>query len=232
MTYLDDNEFDKSIRRLAASRPISLPDSLEERILRCVGVPEKKEVHVMKRIYLKRFVLIAAALAVMAGCLTVGALAFSSETVIEKPVPVEQEKIVMEKMGITLILPDSWKGRYIVKSDDENCYVMCRSVAEYLRGEDCEDKMETGIESGFLFWVNKISDIPMTPDEFYGWIPWTAIYLFATEDGTYCINMASDVQYDPADEESARDYQEMYSQIGSIKVIPNDILKSAIINDP
>ena len=28
-------------------------------------------------------------------------------------VPVEQETVVLEDFGITLILPDSWKGKYL-----------------------------------------------------------------------------------------------------------------------
>lgn len=229
MTHLDDREFDESVRRLAASEQIALPEGLEERILRCVGVPEKKEVHTMKRIYLKRVLLIAAALAIMAGCLAVGAMAFSSETIIEKPVPVEQEKIVMDKMGITLILPDSWKDRYIVKTDDTNCYVMCRSASESWYGEDCDDELEIGPNFGYLFCVNKVTSTPMMPDEFYAWIPWPSIYLFATESGTYCISMASDVEYPIDDQEVASDYQEMYSQIQSIKVILDDAVKSESI---
>ena len=45
----------------------------------------------------------------------VGAIAFSSETIVE--VPAEQETIELEAIGLTLILPDSWEGKYGVEMD-------------------------------------------------------------------------------------------------------------------
>ena len=55
-------------------------------------------------------------LAGMAACSgAVGALAFSRETVTE--VPAEQEQVVLREIGVTLLLPDSWKGRYEVVED-------------------------------------------------------------------------------------------------------------------
>ena len=60
----------------------------------------------------RRFLAAAAVLALMAASFTVGALAFSRE------VPVEQETIELPGIGLTLILPDSWKGRYEVEKDE------------------------------------------------------------------------------------------------------------------
>ena len=54
---------------------------------------------------LRRFLAVAVAAALMAASFTVGALAFSRE------VPAEQETIELPGIGLTLILPDSWKGR-------------------------------------------------------------------------------------------------------------------------
>jgi len=55
----------------------------------------------------KKPVIAIAVLMVWSGI--VGAVAFGEETVIE--VPVEQETIEIEEIGLTLILPDSWKGK-------------------------------------------------------------------------------------------------------------------------
>lgn len=46
----------------------------------------------------------------------VGAFAFARETVVE--VPIEQETLTIEELGLTLILPDSWKGRYALMQDE------------------------------------------------------------------------------------------------------------------
>ena len=54
----------------------------------------------------------AAVLALMVCSGAVGAVAFAQEIVVE--VPVQQETVTFEEIGITLILPDSWKGHYEV----------------------------------------------------------------------------------------------------------------------
>ena len=98
----------------------------------------------------RRFLAAAAVLALMAASFTVGALAFSRE------VPVEQETIELPGIGLTLILPDSWKGRYEVEKDEGEswCRVYARSVLE--------KNPEWG---GALFYVDRSYDRPMTPEE-------------------------------------------------------------------
>ena len=69
--------------------------------------------HRQKRI--RQFLAAAAALLLMVSSFSVGAIAFAHEIIIE--VPVEQENVVLEEIGLTLILPDSWKGKYEVIED-------------------------------------------------------------------------------------------------------------------
>ena len=45
----------------------------------------------------------------------VGALAFSRETVTE--VPAQQETVELAGIGVTVLLPDSWVGKYEVVQD-------------------------------------------------------------------------------------------------------------------
>ena len=40
----------------------------------------------------------------------VGAVSFAKETIVE--VPVDQEAIPIDEIGLTVILPDEWKGKY------------------------------------------------------------------------------------------------------------------------
>lgn len=94
-------------------------------------VPNYARQHRQKR--LKRFTAIAAVIALMICSFTVGAAAFAKETVIE--VPVEQETIEIKEIGLTLILPDSWKGKYALEHDDDfkEYYIYDPAIRE---GED------------------------------------------------------------------------------------------------
>ena len=56
----------------------------------------------------RKIAALAAVIALMICSGAVGAIAFSSETIVE--VPAEQETIELEAIGLTLILPDSWEG--------------------------------------------------------------------------------------------------------------------------
>ena len=65
----------------------------------------------------RRIAAAAAALAVMVcGGFGLGATVFAQEIEVPVEVPVEQETITYEDMGVTLILPDSWRGQYGVDS--------------------------------------------------------------------------------------------------------------------
>ena len=66
----------------------------------------------------RRIAAAAAALAVMVcGGFGLGATVFAQEIEVPVEVPVEQETITYEDMGVTLILPDSWRGQYGVDSN-------------------------------------------------------------------------------------------------------------------
>ena len=52
--------------------------------------------------------------------------------------------------------------------------------------------------------------------------PWNivpSVYLMTTADGTYCLHCASDVQYDPRDEEATENYVSMYQEISQIRLV-------------
>ena len=64
-----------------------------------------------------RLIAVAAVIALMACSFCAGAVAFAKEVVVE--VPAEQEIIEIEEIGLTLILPDSWKGKYAFEQDND-----------------------------------------------------------------------------------------------------------------
>ena len=218
MNYRDDKELDDALRSLARSEWIALPEGLDERLSRCLGgLPEKmnKGEHPVKshtKKILNRTILAAAVLALMVGCLAVGALA----------VPQERQEIVMEDIGLTVVLPDSWKDRYFVKNTGSECYVYCKAVMEYDRIHGDETAL-TDPKWGCLFSIGLSTDEPMTPEEFAAWTPVPALYLFSTENGTYSLGFASDVQW-PSPvvggeyaKEAYDEYNAMFDDISSIR---------------
>ena len=135
----------------------------------------------------RRIAAAAAALAVMVcGGFGLGATVFAQEIEVPVEVPVEQETITYEDMGVTLILPDSWRGQYGVDSNG----------SVYALG--ARDEYNPAV----LFWIDLYPE-QLTKDEFDSTLgPWNvvpSVYLMTTADGTYCLHCASDVQYDPRD---------------------------------
>lgn len=156
----------------------------------------------------RRLLAAAAVLALMAASFTVGALAFSRE------VPVEQETIELPDIGLTLILPDSWKGHYGVEMnrDGSSCGVYAKTAHE------------ADGEVGYLFWVGQAYDEPMTPAELKEQSPVPCRYLFSTANATYSINYASDVEYDPDDPEEAQEYLQMWREKEQIRFLVDGVL--------
>ena len=176
----------------------------------------------------KRAVAIAAVVALMAGCFTVGALAFSRESVIEVPVeidvpveipvevPVEPETAELTDIGLTLIMPDSWKGRYAVEHDGDNFSIYNPSIREAMGGDS-----ETYLSGGTIFYINLWSQ-QLTKDEFDAGGEWeyaACRYIMATEKGTYLLYYVSDVQ---CTMDTLEEFRQMESEIKDIQfVIPN-----------
>ena len=146
--------------------------------------------------------------ALMLASFTVGAMAFSQE------VPVEQETIALPKIGLTLILPDSWKGRYGVEMNEDGsaCGVYVKMVHE------ADETI------GYLFWVGKAYDEPMTPSELEERSAIPCRYLFATANATYSINYASDVEYDPENPEETQEYLQVWREKEQIRFVLDNAL--------
>ena len=157
---------------------------------------------------LRRLLAAAVVLALMAISFTAGALAFSRE------VPAEQEMIELPGIGLTLILPDSWKGRYGVEMNEDGsaCGVYVKMVHE------ADETI------GYLFWVGKAYDEPMTPSELEERSAIPCRYLFATANATYSINYASDVEYDPEDPEETQEYLQLWGEKDQIRFLVDGVL--------
>lgn len=159
---------------------------------------------------LRRFLAAAVAAALMAASFTVGALAFSRE------VPVEQETIELPGVGLKLVLPDSWKGRYRVVMDEDTlgCDVYVKSIYEQ-EGE--------WAEAGLLFGVYKEYDYPLSQKEIDELTPASNWHFFSTPDATYVISYAGDVQWDPSDPEQEQVFRQMRAEIDQIRFLVDGI---------
>lgn len=168
---------------------------------------------------IRRFLAAAAVLALMVCSGTVGAWAFSKETVVE--VPVEQETITFEEIGLTLILPDSWKGRYEVIQDTFQPYnspmweICVKSVYDARIPTDESGEV---LYRGTLFYVFQYADYSMSAEEFAAdeGIAGIGRYLLSTEKATYAILYTTDVQCDSA---QAEEYRALEQTAREIQVI-------------
>ena len=156
----------------------------------------------------RRIASAAAALVVaVGGACALGSTVFAQEVEVPVEVLVEPESVTFEEYGITLMLPDGWKGNYAVDYD-EKCVYMPSLSQEHGR---C-----------VLFWLGFYPE-QLTKDEFDNiqgpWNVVPSIYIMTTADGTYSLHCASDVQYDPSNAAEAEAYVRMYREIEQIRFV-------------
>ncbi|MCH5269431.1 MAG: hypothetical protein J1E83_01655 [Lachnospiraceae bacterium] len=165
-----------------------------------------------RRTRIRQILATAAVLILMVSSFSVGAIAFARE------VSVEQETLELEGVNLTLILPDSWMGQYSVEKYNQNYVVYNPQIRESVsEGIDMFD-------GGVLFYIVCYEE-SMTEEQFIeNGLDFTAYrYILATRDKTYILHYASDVQYDPADEEQVRIYSKMASEIKDIQFVVSNV---------
>ena len=185
-----------------------------------------------RRRRLRRLVSLAAVIALMAASFTTGAMAFSRETVVE--VPAEQETLELTELGLTLILPDSWKGHYDLMEWEDQYVVICPEIREAALAQSRQEWTEGGTEwpeeldrnpfsGGMLFYIFGIPEA-LTPEQLENsdwgdFANFTATrYLLATADRTYLLCHASDVQFT---QETQGLYEELEGSVQDIRVVVN-----------
>lgn len=203
--------------------------NVEEDLVRRAGEPPDYAAR-RRKTGLRRLVSLAAVVALMAVSFTTGALAFSRETVVE--VPVEQETLELAELGLTLILPDSWKGRYELMEWEDQYVVVCPEIRKAVLTQSREEWGAGGMEwpeeldrnpfsGGMLFYIFGIPEA-LTPEQLEDsdWGEFVNItatrYLLATADRTYVLFYASDVQFT---QETQELYRELESGVKDIRVV-------------
>ncbi len=188
-------------------------------------IPDYAARHRRKR--LRQLLAAAAVLVLMVSSFSVGAIAFAREIIIE--VPVEQENVVLEEIGLTLILPDSWKGRYEVIEDtfvpnNSTMWEFC--VKSIYDAQTPTDESGEVYYRGTLFSIFQYTDYCMSVEEFeQSGIAGISRYLFATENATYVIMYASDLQFDPENPAQMNEWNAMERSEEEIRFVVDNILK-------
>ena len=249
---MSDKQFDEFLRETAHREEVPIPSGLENRlkeIYQQLEEPPQESIKgkppVRRRIFTTaRIAAFAAVLALCLGSMALGALAFSTERVtevkVEVPVevPVEREIIVLEEIGLSLILPDDWRDRYVVlpQKSGSGCHVYVKLIYDWYMEMGLDDGFDPGY--GHLFSVAHCDDTPMTAEEFYAQDGHYATYLVSTEDGTYCVGYPTDVQwpmlplYPPNEAERTtpeqvaameQEYRTMEREIADIQIVLNNI---------
>ena len=156
---------------------------------------------------------IAAVIVLMACSGAVGALAFSRETVTE--VPAQQETVELAGIGVTVLLPDSWVGKYEVVQDSFLPYNS--AMWEFCAKSVYEDGT---FYRGSLFTVFQYADYSMSAEEFaQSGLAGIGQYLFATEDATYAVMYAGDVQYDPDNAAQQETWYALSQTVQEVRIV-------------
>lgn len=188
-------------------------------------IPDYAAQHRQKRF--KRFLAAAAVLVLMVSSFSAGSIAFAREIIVE--VPVEQEKVELEEIGLTLILPDSWKGRYEVIEDifvpnNSTMWEFC--VKSIYDAQIPADESGELLYRGTLFYVFQYADYCMSVEEFeQSGIAGIGRYLFATENATYAIMYATDVEFDLENTDHMEEWNAMEQSEDEIQIVVGNILK-------
>ena len=165
----------------------------------------------------------AAALVLMFSGFSVGAIVFARE------VPVEQENVVLEEIGLTLILPDSWKGKYEVIEDvfvPNNSIMWEFCVKSVYDAQTPADESGRVLYRGTLFYIFQYADYSMSAEEFeQSGIAGIGRYLFATENATYVILYTTDLQFDPENSVQMDEFNAMEQSEKEIRFVVDNILK-------
>lgn len=165
-----------------------------------------------RRRRVRRILSVAAMLVLLAGSFAVGSLTAAANA---DPIYIEktQELIVVGDSGITLVLPESWAGKYGYEVDGENIAVYHRATHE--------DSSSDWQGAGYLFWINCVEELyPL--DYSY---PAPGYTIATTDTHTYMLIRASDVQYDPQNEALAAEYLALSAGIQDIQILLTDWMR-------
>jgi len=170
-----------------------------------------------------RLLAIAAVLVLMVGSFSAGALVFAKETIVE--IPVEQERVNLEEIGLTLLVPQEWRGKYEViegsfGTDNSTMWEFC--VKSVYDSETPVGNTEE-VYRGTLFYVYQYADYSISALDFIKELPAEQAgqikYLFATEKATYVMRYADGNQYDPENAVQKEEYLALEQSVQNLQFV-------------
>lgn len=170
-----------------------------------------------RRAKIRRACSYAAMIFVVITCVTLGAMVFANDETAK--IFADQEIVTLEHIGVTLILPESWKGRYAV---EEVTYGKYEVYSTEVR-KAYADAYGSDAAGGLLFYILRY-DEQLTAEEVSdpsGDGPWNFAahrYIMTTSEGTYLLYYASDVEFVPGTE-SEEIYYEMEREAHDIRFV-------------
>ena len=135
----------------------------------------------------------------------------------------EEESVVLEEIGVTLILPDSWKGKYeviegVFEPYNSTMWEFC--VKSIYDTQTPIDESGQGLYRGTLFTIFQYTDYFMSEEEFeQSGIAGIGRYLFSTESATYTVMYTTDLQYDQNNAEQKEEWNAMEQSIKNIQFV-------------
>ena len=141
----------------------------------------------------------------------------------EAEVPTEQESIVLEEIGVTLILPDNWKGKYemiegVFEPYNSTMWEFC--VKSIYDAQTPTEEPGEVLYRGTLFTIFQYTDYFMSEEEFeQSGIAGIGRYLFSTESATYAVMYTTDLQYDWNNAEQKEEWNAMEQSIKDIQFV-------------
>ena len=160
-----------------------------------------------RKTVLRRAVSLAAVLVLMLCSGAVGAVAFRQET------EVRQETVELTELGLTLILPEDWAGRYEVVEDTFAPYGTPMWSFHVKRVYDAKVPLVEGTDlcyQGLLFTVFQYADTSLSAEEF--------------QESGLALLYATDIQFDPEDPVQQAEWTEMAQEMGAIRFVLADML--------
>ena len=121
------------------------------------------------------------------------------------------ETIALEEIGVTLVLPESWKGKCTVAEDKDGYVVYSPEIKKAFGGSE-----EDLFDGGMVCYIRRIDEV-LTEEEIKDseWDFAPNRYVGAGKDCTYLLYQASDVQFPP---ELQEEYQKFRDGIGEIQI--------------
>lgn len=149
---------------------------------------------------------LAAVVALMAAGFVAGAIVYNGEP----------EHIEVPGTGLTLILPDTWKGKYGYETQEGYLGV-------YLLSARADQNWN---ENGYLFWINSVDAVYPMDSDFAA----RQTVIASTSTITYFLIRPSDVQYNPENTAVAKEYLAMTQEIGNIQILLSNWLRESSVN--